>query len=161
MAIVSGKFTKTAYQAGQKSKNQFIDENGLNMELVLKKFVQHFTESFSDSTDKFIEDNGRKLFLLYIRPLINGSGNYYIEARTRSMGRTDLIIDFQGKQYIVEMKIWHGEEYNARGEEQLLGYLKDYNLKKGYMLSFNFNKKKEVGVKELHFKDATIVEAVV
>ena len=159
--IAEEAINSDTYQAGQKNKNQFVDENGLNLELVLKKFVQHFTESFSDSTDKFIEDNGRKLFLLYIRPLINGSGNYYIEARTRSMGRTDLIIDFQGKQYIVEMKIWHGEEYNARGEEQLLGYLKDYNLKKGYMLSFNFNKKKEVGVKELHFKDATILEAVV
>lgn len=159
--IAQEAINSDTYQAGQKNKNQFIDENGLNLELVLKKFVQHFTESFSNSTDKFIEDNGRKLFLLYIRPLINGSGNYYIEARTRSMGRTDLIIDFQGKQYIVEMKIWHGEEYNVRGEEQLLGYLKDYNLKKGYMLSFNFNKKKEVGVKELHFKDATIVEAVV
>ena len=159
--IAQEAINSDTYQAGQKNKNQFVDENGLNLELVLKKFVQHFTESFSNSTDKFIEDNGRKLFLLYIRPLINGSGNYYIEARTRSMGRTDLIIDFQGKQYIVEMKIWHGEEYNARGEEQLLGYLKDYNLKKGYMLSFNFNKKKEVGVKELHFKDATIVEAVV
>ena len=159
--IAEEAINSDTYQAGQKNKNQFVDENELNLELVLKKFVQHFTDSFSGSTDKFVEDNGRKLFLLYIRPLINGSGNYYIEARTRSMGRTDLIIDFQGKQYIVEMKIWHGEEYNARGEEQLLGYLKDYNLKKGYMLSFNFNKKKEVGVKELHFKDATIVEAVV
>lgn len=159
--IAEEAINSDTYQAGQKNKNQFIDENGLNMELVLKKFVQHFTESFSDSTDKFIEDNGRKLFLLYIRPLINGSGNYYIEARTRSMGRTDLIIDFQGKQYIVEMKIWHGEEYHARGEEQLLGYLKDYHLKKGYMLSFNFNKKKDVGVREFHFKDATVVEAVV
>ena len=39
-------------------------------------------------------------------------------------------------------------------------YLKDYDLKKGYMLSFNFNKKKEVGVKEFFFKDATIVEAI-
>lgn len=159
--IAEEAINSDTYQAGQKNKNQFIDENGLNMELVLKKFVQHFTESFSDSTDKFIEDNGRKLFLLYIRPLINGSGNYYIEARTRSMGRTDLIIDFQGKQYIVEMKIWHGEEYHAHGEEQLLGYLKDYHLKKGYMLSFNFNKKKDVGVREFHFKDATVVEAVV
>ena len=159
--IAEEAINSDTYQVGQKNKNQFIDENGLNLELILNKFVQHFTESFSGSTDKFIEENGRKLFLLYIRPLINGSGNYYIEARTRSMGRTDLIIDFQGKQYIIEMKIWHGEEYNARGEEQLLGYLKDYNLKKGYMLSFNFNKKKEVGVKELHFKDATIVEAVV
>ena len=72
-----------------------------------------------------------------------------------------MVAVFHGKQYVVEMKIWHGEEYNRRGEEQLLEYLKDYNLKKGYMLSFNFNKKKEVGVKEFHFKDATIVEAVV
>lgn len=58
-------------------------------------------------------ENGRKLFLLYIRPLINGIGNYYIEARTRSMGRTDLIIDYLGKQYVIEMKIWHGNEYNT------------------------------------------------
>lgn len=149
------------YHAGQENKSQFLCKDELNMDLLLRKFVQHFSESFTGSSDKFIEDNGRKLFLLYIRPLINGSGNYYIEARTRSMGRTDLIIDYRGRQYVIEMKIWHGEEYNSRGEEQLLGYLKDYNLKKGYMLSFNFNKNKEVGVKELHFADATIVEAVV
>lgn len=58
-------------------------------------------------------------------------------------------------------KTIHGEEYNTRSEDQLLGYLDDYKLKKGYLLSFNFNKNKDVGVKELHFKDATIVEAVV
>ena len=106
-------------------------------------------------------ENGRKLFLLYIRPLINGIGNYYIEARTRSMGRTDLIIDYLGKQYVIEMKIWHGNEYNTRGEEQLLGYLNDYHLERGYMLSFNFNKNKKTGVQEIHFKDHTLVEAVV
>lgn len=149
------------YDAGQKGVNQFLQNDTLNMELILKKFVQHFTESFGDRPEKFIEDHGRKLFLLYIRPLINGVGNYYIESRTRSRGRTDLIIDYLGKQYIVEMKLWHGEEYNSRGEEQLIGYLKDYHLKKGYLLSFNFNKKKQVGVKELHLKEYTIVEAVV
>ena len=26
------------------------------------------------------------------------------------------------------MKIWQGEEYNKRGEEQLIGYLNDYHL---------------------------------
>ena len=59
------------------------------------------------------------------------------------------------------MKIWHGEEYNRRGEDQLIDYLKDYHLKNGYMLSFNFNKNKLPGVKELHFKNQTIIEAVV
>ena len=77
------------------------------------------------------------------------------------MGRTDLIIDYLGKQYIIEMKIWHGNEYNTRGEEQLLGYLNDYHLERGYMLSFNFNKNKKPGVQEIHFKDHTLIEAVV
>lgn len=149
------------YDAGERDKNQFVSKDRLNMDLVLKKFVQHFEDSFGESTDSFIEENGRKLFLLYIRPLINGTGNYYIESRTRSMGRTDLIIDYHGLQYIIEMKIWHGNEYHSRGEQQLIGYLKDYGLKKGYMLSFNFNKNKKPGVQELHFKDYTIVEAVV
>lgn len=110
---------------------------------------------------QFVSESGRKLFLLYIRPLINGIGNYYIEARTRSMGRTDLIIDYLGKQYIIEMKIWHGNEYNTRGEEQLLEYLNDYNLECGYMLSFNFNKNKKPGVKKLHFMNHTLIEAMV
>lgn len=159
--IAQDAIDSKTYDAGQQLKSQFVTENGLDIEKILKKFVDHFTESFGDSTDTFIEENGRKLFLLYIRPLINGIGNYYIEARTRSMGRTDLIIDYKGKQYIIEMKIWHGNEYNARGEEQLLGYLNDYHLKRGYMLSFNFNKNKKPGVKEIHFKKHTLIEAVV
>ncbi|MBQ9063265.1 MAG: AAA-like domain-containing protein [Eubacterium sp.] len=159
--IAEEAIRSSTYDAGERDKNQFIQNGRLDMDLVLKKFVQHFTESFGDSTESFVEENGRKLFLLYIRPLINGSGNYYIEARTRSMGRTDLIIDYLGIQYVIEMKIWNGQEYNTRGEKQLIGYLKDYGLKKGYMLSFNFNKNKTPGVQELHFKEYTIVEAVV
>lgn len=34
------------YDAGQKGKNQFIREGGLDIELILKKFVQHFTEVY-------------------------------------------------------------------------------------------------------------------
>ena len=66
-----------------------------------------------------------------------------------------------GKQYIIEMKIWHDNEYNMRGKEQLLGYLNDYQLEKGYMLSFNFNQNKNPGVKEIYFKNHTLVETVV
>lgn len=35
------------------------------------------------------------------------------------------------------------------------------SLNKGYMLSFNFNKKKKIGVKELLVEGKTIIEAVV
>ena len=40
-------------------------------------------------------------------------------------------------------------------------YLDYFNLKKGYMLSFNFNKKKEIGVKEIVLGDRLLIEAVV
>lgn len=49
--------------------------------------------------------------------IINGTGNYYIESHTRDLRRTDIIVDYPGNQYIIEMKIWHGDEYNNRGEK--------------------------------------------
>lgn len=75
--------------------------------------------------------------------------------------RTDVIVDYLGEQHVVELKIWHGDSYNKRGEQQLLDYLDAYHLNKGYMISFNFNKKKEVSVKEIRLGDKIIVEAVV
>lgn len=72
-----------------------------------------------------------------------------------------MIVDYHGEQYVIEMKIWHGEEYNNRGEQQLAGYLNDYHINTGYMLSFNFNKKKEIGVKEIVLGDKLLIEAVV
>ena len=92
---------------------------------------------------------------------LNGSGNYYLEAQTRDERRTDVIVDYLGEQFIVELKIWHGDEYNERGEQQLVDYLNYYHKNKGYMLSFNFNQKKEVGVKTITVGDKTVVEAVV
>ena len=99
--------------------------------------------------------------MLYIKPIINGTGNYYIEAQTRDRSRTDMIIDYLGTQYIIEMKIWRGNAYNERGEQQLTEYLDYYHINKGYMLSFNFNKSKVSGMKTLTFGDKEIVEAVV
>jgi hypothetical protein len=73
----------------------------------------------------------------------------------------DLVIYYGGEQYICELKIWRGNAYNERGEEQLCAYLDHFHLKKGYMLSFNFNKKKKIGVKEITVKDKVLIEAVV
>ena len=98
--------------------------------------------------------------MLYLRPIINGTGNYYIEAETREQKRTDVIVDYRGEQYIIEMKIWHGQEYNARGEKQLAEYLDAYHVNQGYMISFYFNQNKEIGVHEILIDNKKIVEAV-
>lgn len=149
------------YEAGLIGKNQFIVNGSLDMELILKKFVAHFTEVYADENEKFIEENGRRIFLLYLRPIINGVGNYYIEARTRNMQRTDVIVDYRGSQYIIELKIWRGEAYHEQGEQQLIEYLDAYHTDKGYLLTFNFNQRKEIGVTTKQIQGKEIVEAVV
>ncbi|MDE7273079.1 MAG: ATP-binding protein [Lachnospiraceae bacterium] len=149
------------YAQGGSDRIGFIKDNMLDMTLVLKKFVEYFNEICSQKDAKFIEKYGRKIFLIYLKPIINGTGNYYIEAQTRDERRTDVIVDYLGEQFIVELKIWHGSEYNERGEKQLTDYLDYYHKDIGYMLSFNFNKDKKTGVKEIQIGDKTIVEAVV
>lgn len=72
-----------------------------------------------------------------------------------------MIVDYLGKQYIIELKIWRGERYNAEGEKQIREYLDYWNLDTGYMLSFNFNKKKETGVKKVEIGNKTLYEGTV
>jgi len=101
------------------------------------------------------------LFLLYLKPIINGSGNYYVEARTRDYKRTDVIVDYMGKQFVIELKIRRGNEYHSRGEQQLTNYPEQYHLQKGRMLSFCFNKNKQPGIYQVQLKDKLLVEAIV
>jgi len=153
--------SKDIYTASLRDKSQFIVDGHLNMKRILERFVVHFNDLYGDRDEDFIEEEGRKYFLLYLRPIINGTGNYYVEAQTRELKRTDVIVDYRGEQYIIELKIWHGNEYNHRGEKQLIGYLEDYHVDKGYMVSFNFNKNKQIGVKELVIEGKKLIEAVV
>ncbi len=146
---------------GEKAKNVFIEDGKLNMRLILEHFIKTYTEICGPLVDKFKEKDGREQFLLYLKPIINGTGNYYIEAQTRDQTRTDIVVDYLGKQYIVELKIWCGERYNAAGEKQISEYLDYFGLTTGYMLSFNFNKNKTTGVQRVAFGDKVLYEGVV
>ena len=149
------------YDVGLREKNQFVSGGHLNMRKVLEKFVETFDYLYGDQNENFLEEAGRRYFMLFLKPIINGTGNCYVEPETRNRERMDLVVDYRGEQFVVELKIWHGDAYNSRGEDQIVGYLEYYGLKKGYMISFNFNKKKEIGVKEIGVGDKVLVEAVV
>lgn len=149
------------YKAALQEKGQFVEKGHLNMRFVLERFVVHFNDLYGELGDTFLEEAGRRYFLLYLKPIINGTGNYYIEARTRNMERTDVVVDYNGEQFVIELKLWRGNAYHERGEEQLLRYLDYYHLEIGYMISFNFNKNKQTGVKEITLDGKTLVEAVV
>lgn len=131
------------------------------MDLVMTKFYEYYTSLYSQEDEKFTEKYGRKIFLMYLKPIINGVGNFYVEDQSRNRLRSDIVVDYLGKQHVIECKIWHGNEYNRRGEDQLAEYLNAYHTEKGYLLSFNFNKEKNVGVKTIEHQGKTLLEVVV
>lgn len=154
--------TSSIFKHGEADKNQFLCNGRLDMRHVLERFAAHFNEIYRpEKDDKFVEEQGRKIFLIYLRPIINGVGNYYCEAQTRDLTRTDVVVDYRGQQFVVELKIWRGNSYNERGEQQLAGYLDFFHLQTGYMLSFCFNKDKQPGIHDVVVGDKMICEVIV
>lgn len=160
--FISEEFSASKmYNAGLQEKNRFIVGGHLDVRKILEKFTETFDYLYGDQDETFLEEAGRRYFILFLKPIINGVGNYSVETRTRNNERMDIVIYYRGEQYVIELKIWRGNAYHERGEKQLSDYLEYFHLKKGYMLSFNFNKKKKVGVKEIKVGDKLLIEAVV
>ncbi|MCD8118223.1 MAG: ATP-binding protein [Lachnospiraceae bacterium] len=160
--FISEEFTgNKLYAVGAEERNRFIVGGHLDIRRIMEKFIETFSEVYGEEDEEFLEKAGRKYFLLFLKPIINGIGNYSIEPQTRNSERMDLVIFYRGEQNILELKIWRGNSYNERGEKQLSGYLDYFHMKKGYMLSFNFNKKKTRGIREIVLGDKVLVEGVV
>jgi hypothetical protein len=119
----------------------YIEENGsLNIKRVILKFQEFIKEQYSTKDKDFIERNGRLLFLAFIKPIINGSGFDFKEVQISEEKRLDVVITFENRKYIVELKIWRGESYHREGIEQLCAYLERQNESVGYLLIYDLRK---------------------
>ncbi|MCR5453666.1 MAG: AAA-like domain-containing protein [Bacteroidales bacterium] len=145
------------------SSSSYIRNGVLDMSLVIKRFMQLMRQEHRSGDETFIERQGRLLFLCFLKPIINGTGFYYIEPETRDNSRMDLVVTYNRKEYIVELKIWHGTEYELSGREQLSGYLATRNLDEGYLVTFSFLKNKIIQDKPewIEYNGKKIYEAVI
>ena len=149
-------------QQGSFSKSIFVTQEGLlDVPKIMEHFIIEHNRIHKDNSEKFLEEEGRERFITYVSAIINGTGTYSVEEQTRDRRRMDLVIHYLGKRYVIEMKIWRGERYNAEGEKQIIDYLDYWNLNTGYLLSFNFNKNKESGVKRIEINGKTLFEGTV
>ena len=163
--IGESKFVEEMRGDALDNKPEFIKGGKLNVPLIMERFIktQAYIRNLNDeeAEKRFIEDEGREKFLTYLSPIINGVGTFSVEERNRDRRRMDVVIHYRGKRYIIELKIWHGDRYNAKGEKQIMDYLGSYGLDTGYLLSFSFNKTKEPGVEEIRIGDKIIYEGIV
>lgn len=136
--IIVGKM-REKYTFGYEN-DQFVESGELDMKRALQKFQEVMKAEYRDEDASFMEREGRLLFLCFMKPIINGKGNYYVEPETRDNARMDVVISYGGCEYIVELKIWRGQQYREKGLEQLEKYLDSRNSKKGYLINFNKDK---------------------
>jgi len=111
-----------------------------DMELCLRKFAEHYVELYAERDIAFYERYGRLIFLSFLRPIVNGTGNFYIESQFTDMRRMDVVVDFKGQQFIIELKLWRGEKAQENAYIQLLNYMDSKNLNEGYLLTFDLRK---------------------
>ncbi|MFQ9882441.1 MAG: AAA family ATPase [Clostridium sp.] len=142
-------------------KSDFICGNGLNVEKILIRFQQFMKEEYSSKNENFLEKHGRMLFLSFLTPIINGIGFAFKEVQISEEKRLDVVITYNSNKYIIELKVWHGEEYHEKGLKQLVDYLNINNQNKGYLLVFNFNKNKEYKKEEVIVEGKEIFEVFV
>lgn len=163
--VGESRFAQDMRREALMNKPEFIKGGELNIPLIMERFIDSqkiIRNMYDEATErKFIEEEGREKFLTYLSPIINGVGTYSIEERTSDSKRMDIVIHYLGKRYIIELKIWHGDRYNEKGEKQIIGYLDRFGLQTGYMLSFSFNKKKEPGVKAVRVGERILYEGIV
>lgn len=161
--ITEAQWNSELYQNAILEKNQFIQNGRLNVDLIVERFKAHYDSFYGEKEWDFVEDESRLLFLTFLKPIINGVGNYYVEARTRDLKRTDIIIDYLGQQYVIELKIYRGEKYQESGYRQLCDYLDIYGQEKGWLISFCFlkHKEKKVGIQSKEIDGKRIVEAII
>ncbi|MCL2159124.1 MAG: AAA-like domain-containing protein [Oscillospiraceae bacterium] len=118
-------------------------KNGrFDMELCLRKFAEHYAEIFNKADIEFLERHGRLLFVSYLKPLINGGGFYHMESAFTDSRRMDIVVNYGRDQFIVELKLWKGKQYELEAYEQLLGYMEGKKADIGYLLIFDFRKGK-------------------
>ena len=147
--------------AGYNIKANFIEGTGLNIEKILIKFQEFMKEQYSSIDKNFLEREGRLLFLAFIKPIINGVGFDFKEPQISEEKRLDIVITYNTNKYIIELKIWRGEEYHEKGIKQLFDYLNVNGQNKGYLLIFNFNKNKEYKKEEVLIEGKEIFEVFV
>lgn len=121
----------------------YVQNGRLNMEHVITRFRDLMNEEYREDTVPFLEKEGRLLFLTFLKPIINGIGFYYVEPETRDNRRMDLVVSYEKQEFIVELKIWHGDKYEEKGRDQLSDYLATRGMNEGYLVTFDFSKNKQ------------------
>ncbi|MCL2560659.1 MAG: AAA-like domain-containing protein [Turicibacter sp.] len=124
-------------------QSDIISDGKFNMQMCLEKFAKYYHQHYSGKDLAFLERESRYFFLFFLNPILNGHGFAHTESAFTDDRRMDVVVNYLNQQFIVELKIWHGEQYQQKGFDQLKGYMDKMSLSEGYLLTFDFRQNKQ------------------
>jgi len=120
------------------SPQWFIKPNGrLDMDALLREFQDFYREHSESWLDGFsYHESGKQLLLMaFLQRIVNGGGSIACEMAV-GRGRTDLVIEFNGDVFVLELKIKRSNTNMERTYKQLFHYLDQLNQPHGYLILF-------------------------
>ena len=107
------------------------------------------------------ESVGRHLLLAYLDQFVKDIGGFmHIEVQT-GRGRMDIIITHNQQKYIIETKIWRGENRYQAGKKQLAAYLRTEGVTEGNYIVFDHREDPEPQVETETIDGLTIRSYVI
>ena len=107
------------------------------------------------------ESVGRHLLLAYLDQFVKLIGGFmHIEVQT-GRGRMDIIIIHNQQKYIVETKIWRGDNRYQAGKRQLAAYLSSEGITEGYYIVFDHRQDPEPRVETETIEGLTVRSYVI
>jgi hypothetical protein len=120
------------------SPQWFIKPDGhLDMDALLREFQDFYREHSESWLDGFsYHKSGKQLLLMaFLQRIVNGGGSIAREMAV-GRGRTDLVIEFNGDIFVLELKIKRSNTNMERTYKQLFHYLDQLNQPHGYLILF-------------------------
>ena len=133
------------------------DHDRLDFRELLLGYQRFMKEHQSDKDRRFLEREGRLIFLAFLKPIINGHGHCFKEPVIGNERRMDLVVTYYEQREVVELKVWRGQKYHEAGLKQLCAYLDHCSVNRGYLLIYDLGQDKSFREETIEFEGKTIV----
>lgn len=134
----------------------------LDMPALLRAFQAFYAEHSESWLERYdYKEVGPHLILMaFLQRVINGGGRIAREFAIGS-GRTDLVVQYQGRRDALELKLRRSDKTQTQGVEQLCRYLDHLGEKEGYLVLFDRRKKqswkKKIFQQDVHGPSGKVV----
>lgn len=116
----------------------YLTDGHFDMSKLLRAFQEFWRGNAESWTERFEykEAAPHLLLMAYLQRVVNGGGTVQREFAL-GMGRMDLLVEFTGERYPLEIKLRRHERTEAEGLRQLGGYLQRLGAAEGWLVVFD------------------------